>query len=524
LLVLDVDDLKLFADYMQRKGLIVPETRTVETGGGKFHYYFRYPRDGRRYRCRSFKKCGFDIRGAGGCVVAPGSIHPRCRAYRVQDETVSIAPAPLWVMNLCGEGEPSAPPPAAGVTVTTERNEEETLPPPLDALGVSDHIRSLISDPPLVGQRSEAMMRVINALVRANLSDDQILAIFERDPIGQKYREMGANRQQWLITQIQKARAFVQGDFPMPEGFTASQLMAMEFKEPVWAIPGVVPEGVTLFCGKPKVGKSWLALNLGVAVASGGKALGDILVKPGRVLYLALEDPLRRLQGRLSTVLQGASPPENLHLFTSWPMFDASQKGLDHLKAWMDEHPDTRLIIIDTLAKVRERRPGSGKLYEEDYRALEGIKALADSHNVAVLVVHRLNKREADDKIDQVSGTTGLTGAADTILILQRGGKGVADAFLYVNGRDVEERELALKFKRDACSWHLLGDGEKYRLSQQRQEVLDVLRQSGRPLSPKEIAETLGKKVNTIMKTLSRLKADGLVTQPEEGKYIIAVM
>jgi DNA-binding transcriptional ArsR family regulator len=162
----------------------------------------------------------------------------------------------------------------------------------------------------------------------------------------------------------------------------------------------------------------------------------------------------------------------------------------------------------------------SSKLYDQDYQTLEGIKALADTHGVAVLIIHHLRKMQSEDKLDLVSGTTGLTGAADTILILQRGGRGRADAFLSITGRDVEESELALEFRKNTCSWFILGEADEYRRTRERQEVLDILLNNEQPMRPKELAAILEKNENAISKTLYRLKEEGLVTQPGYGKYI----
>ncbi len=301
-----------------------------------------------------------------------------------------------------------------------------------------------------------------------------------------------------------------------PETFTAADLMAEELPEVMWIVRGILPEGVTILAGKPKLGKSWLAYGLGVAVASGGVALGSKPVERGEVLYLALEDNRRRLQKRLKKLLNGGTAPAGLHIATDWPRMD--EGGAEALEEWLGEHPDARLVVVDILKKVRPRVSAQRSVYEGDYEALEAMQKTAGEYGIGILVVHHLRKMGASDPLDEISGSTGLSGGADGILVLKRD-RGRADAYLHVTGREIEEEaELALRWDANLASWALAGDAEEYRRSEERGAILEALRESGGPMSPKEVADELEKNPSTV-RTLLRKMADAGLVVGKSGRY-----
>ncbi len=301
-----------------------------------------------------------------------------------------------------------------------------------------------------------------------------------------------------------------------PSTISAAELVGKTFPDPRWAIPGTVPEGAALLAGAPKKGKSWMLLGWSVAIAAGGVALGILPVAAGDVLYLALEDTERRLQERLRLVLGGESAPDRLHFRTAWPSLGDGAVGM--LDAWLTAHPAARLVGIDVLARLRGPIAPGANLYQSDYGTMAALKTVADAHGVALVGVHHTRKADADDPLDLVSGTTGLAGAADTILILKRD-KGRADATLYVRGRDVPEADHALAFDPVTCTWSLLGDAAEFRLTEERSEIVALLRESPEPLAPKQIAEALGRKDGAVRVMLGRMAAAGEVETVGRGKY-----
>jgi DNA-binding transcriptional ArsR family regulator len=298
-----------------------------------------------------------------------------------------------------------------------------------------------------------------------------------------------------------------------PSAFpSAAELMAREIPPVRWIVPGIVPEGVALLADKPKLGKSWLALGLCVA------AFGTVRVEKGAALYLALEDNDRRLQFRLAKILAGAEVPDGLHYSIKCPRLD--EGGVEAIEDWLSSRPDARLVVIDTLAKIRPRQRRGANTYQEDYEALEALLPLAARHNVAVLVVHHLRKMAATDPLDEVNSSIGLTGGVDGVMILKRE-RTRADATLFVAGRDVEEeKEFALRWDQNTAGWAFVGSAREYRISQERAAILDLLRRSApEPLGPKAIAEALDKPYSSVTTLLQKLVRDGLVRSPRYGKY-----
>lgn len=310
------------------------------------------------------------------------------------------------------------------------------------------------------------------------------------------------------------------GDRPMTPHpwWTAQALMTATFPEPRWAVPGLVAEGLTLVVGPPKVGKSWLALNLALAVAAGGRALGKVPVQRGKVAYLALEDTPRRLQGRMRMMLGDEPAPHGLGITTLAPTLD---DGLLDLLAALDL-AEVRLIVVDVLERVRPRGDTRDGVYQRDYQAVAALKAFADHHGVALAVLHHTRKAKSDDFLDTVSGTHGLAGAADALLLMQRT-RGSADAVLHVTGRDVEEAEHAMRFDPTRGTWSLLdGPAADHTLSDVRARILTHLREHG-PMSPKAIASGLGLPHDTVKQTAWRMAGDGQLDTDGNGVYLAPV-
>jgi hypothetical protein len=298
---------------------------------------------------------------------------------------------------------------------------------------------------------------------------------------------------------------------PTPRVWTADELVDAELPEPQWAVPGLIPEGFSLLVASPKVGKSWLALGVVLDKASGKLVLGSIESEPSGALYMALEDVPRRLQERISDLVGDDAPPTGAHFVTDWP---SGADGALLLDQWLTDHPDVKVVVLDVIVRMREIN-ARGDTYADDYALGALLKGIADKHAIALVGIHHTRKAQSDDFIHSVSGTQGLAGAADAILVLRRG-RNEAAGILDVTGRDLEERQHGLVF--DQGRWTL---SEKptwiLQSSEGRRRIITYLTVNG-PSKPKAVATALDMKPTTARSLLHRMAKDELVTVTD-GNY-----
>ena len=230
------------------------------------------------------------------------------------------------------------------------------------------------------------------------------------------------------------------------EAYAASSLYGVRLERPPLIIQGIIPAGLSVLAGAPKRGKSWLALAMGIAVATGAPFL-DMGTKQGDVLYLDLESRQYRVQDRLAQLMPG-NFPERL-----WITHDAQAMNaglLDQLEEWCAEHPATSLVIIDTLGRVKGGGRRAENAYEADTRIFGELQRFAQRHKLAVLVVHHLKKSggrgEDSDPVERISGSMGLAGVCDAIMLLD-GKREEAESTLSITARDFERAEYVLRFE-----------------------------------------------------------------------------
>jgi hypothetical protein len=306
----------------------------------------------------------------------------------------------------------------------------------------------------------------------------------------------------------------------------ARDLCDKRFPDLKFIIPGLVPEGVTLLVSRPKLGKSWLLMQIGSAVALGNSVLvSEVSESPagGDVLHLALEDGHRRMQRRMTRYFGALRQnwPARMTIAGAWRRFD--QGGIHDLREWCQSVPQPMLIIVDTLKKVRASKKPTQTDYAADYEACEGLIALAHEFpGLAIMVATHDRKAEADDVFDTVSGTLGLTGGVDAIAILKRSAQGIT---LHVEGRDLPETvEKAVRFDRETGHWSILGEASDLFRSNVRNAVLDVLANApAGGMAVNEIMMGTGMTRAVADKTLQRMARDGEIERRARGRYALPI-
>ena len=305
-------------------------------------------------------------------------------------------------------------------------------------------------------------------------------------------------------------------------------LMDRPLEPPNFVVDTLISQGLHILAGSPKVGKSWLALWLAVTVAK-GEPVWNMTTKQGTTLYLCLEDSVLRIQNRLFEITEDA--PDSVHFCTECALIG---QGLEEqVEVFLTAHPDTMLVIIDTLQMIR---PIHDATYANDYRDLSVLKRLADKHGIAILLIHHLRKEKAEDVFHRISGTTAISGAVDSSFTLVEEKRGSGRARLTCVGRDIEYRELTLE-RNDENVWELvsdsrtqqelLGDRIVYLLSElmrDRTEFIGTPTELSERIDPVGVERISPKKVSRqILQNLDALSEIGIsaVVRRSNGKRLI---
>lgn len=496
---------------IQHKG--IPDTWQDMTGGGGTHVFFRYP---------SFpvKTCagvfpGIDIRGDGGQVVAPPSIHPDThKAYEWDGldpiHKQKIAEAPHWLLDiLAPKAEikralselPLKIPHGvqhytllslAGMLRRLGLNAEEILPTVLA-------VNSLRCEIPGPVRNIEQMVR---SVIRYQPGDADLYSTATK---------------LWRMTRAVEYQKDEQMAAMKPiDAFTMMKKPAMETH---MVIEDCLHPGCTILAGAPKCGKSWLVLGMAINVATGGKFIGAReVLRPGRVAYWALEESERRTRSRMGSLIE--TPTISLQniefMYNLKPMFSG---GLEDIAAYC-QHAQPDMIIIDTLMAFVTGDKGSRRdVFRDDYREIKALSDLAQKFGTALVVVHHTNKMGGSG-IGAVAGTHGVTAAADCIWTMTR--QATRRAVLEMEGREIENQSFLMELElREGIGWHVLEQGDDVMLSGERQIILEVLREGG-PKSPKQLSAEIGKNPVATRQLLFKMAHKGLVIKHSNGNYVIS--
>ena len=225
-------------------------------------------------------------------------------------------------------------------------------------------------------------------------------------------------------------------------------LWDLEFPVRRFCIRSLLPQGLCVLGGAPKVGKSWLVLDWCIRIAK-GEPIWDMETSQGTTLYLCLEDTLQRVQHRVYCMSDEAA--HNAYFSTAVGTLADDLEA--QISSFLLLHPDTVLIVVDTFQMVRGN--SAEPSYGGDYQDMQKLKRIADNYNITVLLVHHLRKQSDRDPVNRLSGPTGISGAVDAVFVLDRKERGQNAALLVCTGRDVEYRELELRFSKERCVWDL---------------------------------------------------------------------
>jgi hypothetical protein len=320
----------------------------------------------------------------------------------------------------------------------------------------------------------------------------------------------------------------VEPEAPTPQNnslglITFRALELMDIEPPRMIVEDLQPEGLTILCGPPKKRKSFFEGQKSLCIARGEPFLGHFPVRRGTVLHLALEDNRSRFRDRIITQSQNVPCPENAFFHNSWPRISRLSKqpcGLDLIHRWLDEQGEAAVhVCIDTLGKLRPPGKNQGQtLYERDYEDLGDLQKLASDYHVGVTVIHHTRKSDSDDDLDLISGSNALAGAADSIIMF-KGLRGELDVEIFVTGRDIQEIRGVIQFDTDTQTWAWIGDATELKLTENRREIWDVLKEAKKPLSITEIKDSLGKPFRTVQKTVQRMRSKGELEEATKHRW-----
>ena len=311
-------------------------------------------------------------------------------------------------------------------------------------------------------------------------------------------------------------------DYPDPQ--TLSALMAKDLPPPNYLVNPILRDGITLFAGKSKRGKSWLMLDIAMAVAFGNKAFRHYDTVQHPVLYLALEDGERRIKRRIDSIYPGVKVNDKFQYYVNFPSLD--ENFLEILEGKIDKF-SFQLVVVDVLAKILPRQKGSGRKneYQDIYELFAPLQKISKERNIGVVFLDHLRKSESsEDKFEDIMGTTAKQGVADVLWVLERKPKD-SMAFLHVRDKDLEDMTIGLEFKDG--HWEYLGEGEEFEYDREQQLIIKILHEEGREMSVQDIMKAAGwvgeARYARLRKVLMRMAKEDLIHRARHGKYAATI-
>ncbi len=306
--------------------------------------------------------------------------------------------------------------------------------------------------------------------------------------------------------------------------FSIPDICNMKIEPMKWVVQDVIPlEGVTMLVSPPKSGKSILAYNVVIENATKPKIL-NYFAAGSRfdTLYIDLEGTKRRTQGYVTNLLGSGVPfPPSVSVVYKWPCISGG--GLSKLYDYATYHQNTKLFVVDTFGRIQVGTVSKTNIaysYKRDVEDIDIFSRFCETMHVSVILIHHTKKTESDDWVSMVSGTYGISGSVDTLLLFKRR-KGEFQATLSITGRDVEERQYKLNTNLRKQRINVIGEetDEGIELTDTQRDIVLCLQAYGEPKSPKEISEMVGRSVGSVKRLLANMVEDGKIIRAGYGKY-----
>ena len=307
----------------------------------------------------------------------------------------------------------------------------------------------------------------------------------------------------------------------MIELVDAKQVQDMKLAEINWIVRDLLPEGLVILAGRPKIGKSWMALDIAISVARGFNTMGFFETSKSGVLYVPYEDNFRRLQSRMKMIMTGSvieEAPSNLYYpKDNFDFPKLNENGVEEIEKLLDAHFHIKLVVIDTLGRgIADKGRKDRSIFNADYELSARLQKMAISRNICVLILHHTRKEKTENVFDQIAGSTGLTAGVDTMLVLREKNK---EHLLHVTGRDVMESEYAVEFDETNCVWRVAGKVSEVKMTAEREEIYELIKSYRRAMRTGEIADALGKTKSNISKMLGKMVEAGVLVSVSYGVY-----
>ena len=467
LLVLNVDPTQGGSIEKLKEFFAIPETTLARSGDGNWQLYFSYNRA--LHLCNTKNKIGVGIesKADGSYVIAPPSL---CRAhvravFLNELEPVNIPPLLLPPI-LQTQALPSLlsvdfsmVPPEQHALVQAELQFLATLlapeSPATSEWYATSHQKALPARFILAEKKRDIVLQQSAAMLkRVGACDDVLLTALQafnrvqcRPPLSQE-----------AVRTIVKRTGHGSPVLPVDKRdsvdaatiFPLEQLMTMPIVEPAWIIPGILPQGITLFAGRPMLGKTQLILEWSLALAGGVSVLDKFPVEPGGVLFFGLEDSIQSMYARAHSILHDRAIPSDFAWTSNWSRLNAG--GLADLEEWLDIHPETRLVVVDALVRVHTFTRASPTL--RDYTILTPLRRIAEQYHVSVLVLHHLRKSRPADLADEIQTLADLQDIVNCTMVLQHDHTQERTT-LHISGTGMAAQTLLLRYHRTTSHWEL---------------------------------------------------------------------